>query len=295
MPASNAILPRVPRTMPIRRDPLRPKGIGARAILRRGPIGKLADAIRQAPQLAGALAVFLGLGSAAQAECVRTEYQDKSYTYCTAKAGDDLRLFLYATETQVYGNFRTLDEALAREGKKLAFAMNGSMYHPDRSPVGLFIERGVERSRLVTREGPGNFGLLPNGVFCIQPERFVVIETLRFASDRPDCTYAAQSGPMLVIDGAFHPRFIAGSDSRLIRNGVGVSADGGRAVFVISNMPVNFYEFAGFFRDYLGLPQALYIDGNISRLHAPGLRRSDWGTLLGPIVGKVVDAAAPKD
>jgi hypothetical protein len=31
----------------------------------------------------------------------------------------------------------------------------------------------------------------------------------------------------------------------------------------------------------------------VSRLHAPALRRSDWGTLLGPIVGKVVDAGSP--
>jgi uncharacterized protein YigE (DUF2233 family) len=295
MLASKEILPLVPRMMPISHKILCQSCYRAQAHAKRHLGYKLKTARRLAFQMFGVIAILAGLPSAAQADCVRNEYSGKSYTYCTAKAGDDLRLFLYANETQVYGNFRTLDEALAREGKKLAFAMNGSMYHPDRSPVGLFVEDGVERSRLATREGPGNFGLLPNGVFCIQPARFILIETLRFASDRPDCIYAAQSGPMLVIDGVFHPRFLAESDSRLIRNGVGVSADGKRAIFVISNMPVNFYEFAGFFRDYLGVPQALYLDGNISRLHAPGLRRSDWGTLLGPIVGKVVDAAAPKD
>ncbi|MGY6549839.1 MAG: phosphodiester glycosidase family protein [Roseinatronobacter sp.] len=240
--------------------------------------------------------IALGMGAgAAQAECRRTEFQGQSFTYCDASIRDDVRLFLYARETQVYGNFRTINEALARDGKKLAFAMNASMYHPDRRPVGLFIQDGQELSRIVTSAGPGNFGLLPNGVFCIEQTRFSLTESRQFDADRPLCRDAIQSGPMLIIDRDFHPRFIPESASRLIRNGVGVSPDGQQAIFAISNDPVNFHEFAQFFRDYLGLSQALYLDGNVSRLHAPALRRSDWGTLLGPIIGKVVDADAPSN
>ncbi len=237
----------------------------------------------------GFMLALIWSGAVAE-ECQRSDFLDRSFTYCEARTGDDLRLFLFDANDQVYGSFRNINAALAADGKKLAFAMNGSMYHPDRSPVGLYIEDGEEVSRIVTAEGPGNFGLLPNGVFCINAGRFTLIESRAFAKSPPDCTHAAQSGPMLVIDGAFHPRFMEDSDSRLIRNGVGVSSDGKRAVFAIADTPVNFYEFAQFFRDYLGLPQALYIDGNVSRLHAPALRRSDWGTMLGPIVGKVVDA-----
>ena len=230
----------------------------------------------------------------ALAECQTTSFRDQSFTHCEARAGDDLRLFLRPTGADtVFGNFRPIDDMLAAQGKKLAFAMNGGMYHPDRRPVGLYIERGAQVAPIVTREGPGNFGMLPNGVFCIQPGRFVLIESRAFAAAPPDCTYATQSGPMLVIDGAYHPRFLRDSDSRLIRNGVGVSADGMRAIFVIADTPVSLYEFATFFREYLDVPQALYIDGSVSRLHAPELRRSDWGPLLGPIVGKVVDATAP--
>jgi len=242
-------------------------------------------------QVALALAVLVPLP--ALAECENVGYLDQSFTLCNVRAGDDVRLFLRPTDdAPVYGNFRAIDDALARDGKRLAFAMNGGMYHADRSPVGLYVEAGREVAPIVTREGPGNFGLLPNGVFCIQPQRFTLIESRAFAANPLRCTYATQSGPMLVIDGAYHPRFLKGSDSRLIRNGVGVSADGARAVLVIANSPVSFYEFARFFREYLDLTQALFIDGSVSRLHAPGLRRSDWGTLLGPIVGLVVDAGS---
>jgi uncharacterized protein YigE (DUF2233 family) len=167
--------------------------------------------------------------------------------------------------------------------------MNAGMYHPDRVPVGLMIENGQERARIVTSDGPGNFGLLPNGVFCIN-DRFAVIESRAFKAAPPACRFATQSGPMLVIDGALHPRFIPDSPSRYIRNGVGVSADGRRAYFVISQGRVNFAEFARVFRDALGTPQALYFDGNVSRLFAPDIGRRDLGFPMGPIVGTVVPA-----
>ena len=94
---------------------------------------------------------------------------------------------------------------------------------------------------------------------------------------------------MLVIGGQLHPRLIPDSDSTFIRNGVGVSADGTRAVFVISDDRVSFHRFARFFRDALGLPDALYFDGKISRLYAPAIRRNDFGFAMGPIVGTVIN------
>jgi uncharacterized protein YigE (DUF2233 family) len=92
---------------------------------------------------------------------------------------------------------------------------------------------------------------------------------------------------MLVINGKLHPRFIPGSDSLNYRNGVGVSEDGRRAIFVISDDQVNFDTFARYFRDRLGVRQALYLDGSISRLYAPAIGRNDFGWPLGPIIAVV--------
>ena len=167
--------------------------------------------------------------------------------------------------------------------------MNGGMYHPDRQPVGLYIEDGTEITGIVTREGPGNFGLLPNGVLCLTDTSAAVIESRAFDADPPACRDATQSGPMLVIDGTLHPRFLVNSDSRNFRNGVGVREDGS-LVMAISDTPVTFHQFGRLFRDVLETPNALFLDGRISRLHAPELDRSDFGFPLGPILGVVTKA-----
>lgn len=235
--------------------------------------------------------VALLLAPAAGAEACRTAvFAGTGYAVCTVTAGQDLRLWQTAPDGRPVGTFDRLKELAADEGKRVVFAMNAGMYHPDRRPVGLFVAEGRQEAPVVTRAGPGNFGMLPNGVFCIGAHRFAVIDSRAYAAAPPACRFATQSGPMLVIDGALHPRFIPGSDSRFVRNGVGVAADGQRAVFAISDRPVNFDEFARFFRDGLGLPQALYFDGRISRLHAPELGRDDLGFPMGPIVGLLAPA-----
>ncbi len=226
-------------------------------------------------------------GAAESAACRNVEFEGTPYSVCEAGPEDDLRLF-HAGPDGAYGGFSALQVALARRGLQLAFAMNAGMFHPDLAPVGLYVEEGRQLTPLVASEGPGNFGLLPNGVFCIG-KGFRIHESRQFARKRPDCRFASQSGPMLVIKGDLHPRFLAKSESLYIRNGVGVSADGRRAVFAISNRPVNFHQFARFFRDGLGLPDALYFDGSVSRLYAPGLGRAGLGfAAIGPMVGVVV-------
>ncbi|MEZ5798097.1 MAG: phosphodiester glycosidase family protein [Paracoccaceae bacterium] len=220
------------------------------------------------------------------ATCRDDRFEGVSFTLCDVTVQDDLRLF-HSGPDGAYRSFNAVNAALEATGQALGFAMNAGMYHRDLSPVGLYVEAGRQVSALVTRDGPGNFGLLPNGVFC-WGDGFRVIESRSYKAEAPQCRYATQSGPMLVIGGKLHPRLLADSDSVYIRNGVGVSADGGRAVFAISDDPVNFHLFARLFRDHLKLRDALYFDGNISRLYAPELGRHDGGFPMGPIVGTVV-------
>ncbi len=221
--------------------------------------------------------------------CDTREFEGARYAVCTVSGDqqDRLRLWLDDTEGRPLGEFRAVRQLLAH-GEVLDFAMNAGMYHSDLSPVGLFRSDEAERGEVVTAGGGGNFGLLPNGVFCVGAKApFQVIESRRFAQVRPQCRLATQSGPMLLIDGKLHPRFLPDSDSRYIRNGVGVSPDMATAWFTISDRAVTFHQFARFFRDGLGARNALYFDGSISRLYAPALGRADWGRRMGPIIGYV--------
>jgi uncharacterized protein YigE (DUF2233 family) len=232
---------------------------------------------------------------AAAAECQRLLFDGARFTACELDmAADDVRLFLRNPDGEVYGTFSRVEAGLP-EGQRLGLAMNAGMFHEDLSPVGLYIENGAEEMRIVTRDGPGNFGLLPNGVLCLGAGWARVVESRSFAEDPPACRYATQSGPMLVIGGDLHPRFIESGTSLNIRNGVGVSGDGRRLVLAIADEPVNFHHFARFFRDGMGTPDALYLDGRVSRMHAPGIGRSDIGFPLGPIIGTVVTETPPVD
>ncbi|SMX38343.1 phosphodiester glycosidase family protein [Maliponia aquimaris] len=241
---------------------------------------------RLAALLAVALAAIAGPAQEARAvSCRDTSFEGKSYTLCEVDAAiEDLRLFRADADGTPYGQFTTLKSALDAQGRQLVFAMNAGMYHQDRAPVGYYLEDGREEMRVLSGPSRGNFGLLPNGIFCIGDGWARVVETRAYLSSPPQCRHATQSGPMLVIDGALHPRFLPDSTSRYVRNGVGTSADGRRAVFVISQDIVTFHEFGRFFRDVLKLPNALFLDGNISRLYAPQIGRADLGRRMGPIV-----------
>ena len=225
------------------------------------------------------------------ADCQAFRFQETPFTACTAELPkDDVRLFLNDKTGKIFGQFQKLATSLKEHGLDIIFATNGGMYHSDRSPVGLYIENFNEFSPLITRDGPGNFGLLPNGVFCINKKKFLILETKKFAQAKIQCQYATQSGPLLVIDGKIHPKFIKNGTSKFVRSGVGISRNGSKAIFLISNEAVNFHHFASTFLDHFKIGNALYLDGNISRLYSPKLNRIDFGFDIGPMVAVVAPA-----
>ena len=211
----------------------------------------------------------------------------KRVTVCTVDVrAERIDLFLRDDSDQPFKSFAAVEGYLTNRAQTLTFAMNAGMFQPNFSPVGLFVAGGRELAPLNTNSGYGNFFMKPNGVFMMTDMGPRVVETSEYPKLKGRIVLATQSGPVLVHSGKIHPVFNTNSTSRVIRNGVGVSS-AGKVVFAISEEPVSLHEFALLFRDVLRCPDALYLDGVISSLHAPALRRSDRKTELGPIIGVV--------
>jgi uncharacterized protein YigE (DUF2233 family) len=238
-----------------------------------------------------ALVLWLAPALAAAVECAQTPFHDVRFTVCRVDLRTDrLQLFLKDESGKPYNSFQRLAESLARGNQRLVFAMNAGMYREDFSPVGLFISDGRQVHRLNRASGYGNFYMKPNGVFALFADGARIIETSDYYALQEMPLFATQSGPLLLWEGRVSPTLNPQGISRLIRNGVGV-VSASQVVFVISEDPVSFYDFAVMFRDLLRCTDALYLDGNVSSLYAPNLARDDERVPLGPIVGVTVPLA----
>lgn len=167
------------------------------------------------------------------------------------------------TTNKPYQTFDQLQKRLAKEGLTMLFATNSGIYKKGPIPLGLHIENKKTLTKINNARRGGNFALLPNGIFWLDGTRAGVTETQAYKTLKIQPTYATQSGPLLVQNGKLHPKFRRSGRSLKTRSGVGVCQDG-LIRFVISRQPVNFYSFATLFRDKLGCPNALYLDGSIS-------------------------------
>jgi uncharacterized protein YigE (DUF2233 family) len=212
--------------------------------------------------------------------------QDERFTVTTIDpARQDVQLFLNDEAGQPFHGFSRLAAWLQARRQRLVFGVNAGMYHPDFTPVGLLVQDGKQVAPLNLADGIGNFFLKPNGVFLISKSGPKIVESSAYPAVAKDVRLATQSGPLLLRNGVIHPAFHPESASRYIRNGVGVV--GGKAIFVISNHPVTFHEFAVFFRDNLHCKDALYLDGSVSSLYSRELGRNDAAARLGPMLGVV--------
>ena len=239
-----------------------------------------------------AFAVFLVsaalmLQAAWAVEFTKAEVAGKPLTVCKVNVRKErLRLFLRDDAGKPISRFDRLVNVLKARGETLTFAMNAGMYHAGFAPVGLFVADGKQLAPLNTDSGEGNFFLKPNGVFMLTEAGARVVETSKFPSIRERVVLATQSGPMLVNGGAIHPAFRPGSESLMYRNGV-CAPTPDAAIFVNSEAPLNFHQFASFFRDHLKCSEALFLDGTINSLYSTELKRNDFRMNLGPIIGVV--------
>ena len=232
-------------------------------------------------------ALLLAAGGAPAVECASHELSIGTVTVCRVDlAHEQLQLFWRDDTGQPYARFSTLRDALAKRGKTLEFAMNGGMYLPDLSPVGLFVADQRELVPLNRHTGSGNFSQQPNGVFLLDGRGARVLTTDEYWQERPKPLLATQSGPMLVHQGELttSPVMNPNSQSRRVRNGV-CAPSPNTAVFALSESAVTFHEFAVYFHETLGCGEALYLDGSISSLYAPRLGREDHWSNMGPIIG----------
>ncbi|HEY0115499.1 MAG TPA: phosphodiester glycosidase family protein [Allosphingosinicella sp.] len=215
--------------------------------------------------------------------CEFIEFEGSRFTACRYRRGEDRIELVLDPGGRRLRSLAALQAHLGPRAEALRFAMNAGMYDRAGRPIGLYVEEGRERRAINTRNASGNFHLKPNGVFSVDADGRVAVTVSERFRGGAQVRWATQSGPMLVIDGALHPRFSENGASLHVRNGVGV-ADPDTAWFAISEEPVSFGRFARLFRDRLGCRNALFLDGAVSSLWDRPAGRLDAYPALGPLV-----------
>ncbi len=186
-----------------------------------------------------------------------------------------LRLFWLDEEKQPYRHFSGLKNALKKAGYTARVMMNAGIYTTKDTPAGLHIEQGQVVNPLNTRHGKGNFHIQPNGVFYVTADKQAAIRTTtafakKYGKAPASLFLAVQSGPMLVINGKINAQFTPEKKSQYSRNGVCVTRDKRVWFLVTANfVRSNLYQFA-LAAKQLGCNNALYLDGNLSKLYLRG-------------------------
>jgi uncharacterized protein YigE (DUF2233 family) len=253
---------------------------------------------RRLPRLlAAALSAFAVLlvvhADTDAAELRQYRYQQININTCTVDLQQDtLRMYWKDPTGKVFGTFSALRNWLRPQGKDMVCATNAGIYDKEQRPLGLYVEGGVALRKLNTRrDAYGNFYLQPNGVFIVEEGRARIVDTASVDSDRErwlsQAVYATQSGPLMLRNGEINAAFDPGSINLFVRNAVCIDPTQ-KVILAIARNPISFHDFALFLRDRLRCVDALYLDGNISRMY-PSLE-ADLGPAFGAIIAVVKTA-----
>ncbi|HEY8917740.1 MAG TPA: hypothetical protein VIM87_14955, partial [Chitinophaga sp.] len=99
--------------------------------------------------LTGISILLLTISFAANAQTAGSRF----ITYTADLKKQQLQLYWKDDQHKPFGSIQRLKSWLEARKQRLVFAMNGGMYKPDHSPLGLYIENSVTLSPLDTANG----------------------------------------------------------------------------------------------------------------------------------------------
>ncbi len=199
-------------------------------------------------------------------------------TYTVNLKTQNIKLHHKTLEDKKFKSIENLKSYFEQLPEDLLFATNGGIFTKQLTPVGLYVENKKELYPNNLSDGEGNFYMKPNGIFYLTGWSGGVINSEKYKSVSKHIKFATQSGPLLVEKGKISPLFSKNSPNKYIRSGVGTIGKtpySKKVVFVVSKEPVNFYDFAMLFKEILKCSNALYLDGAISEMYLPELKRYD--------------------
>ena len=215
-------------------------------------------------------------------------YNDEEYSYFIADLKEHIISIQIKTKAGKF-HYSSIEDIIENNNDSFLMITNGGMFHSNGRPVGLLIIDSIEINK-IDLSGPDNlnFNMLPNGIFYIDKGQAIIDESKSFdtlySQKKITPVFATQSGPMLVYNGKHHPKFHHGSSSKKLRSGVGILPNG-NVIFIISKEHnTNFFQFATIFKDVWGCKNALFLDGEISKMYLKksmdGVTGGDFGPMI---------------
>jgi uncharacterized protein YigE (DUF2233 family) len=200
------------------------------------------------------------VSSAQVKECQNFNYNNSTFDIAIIKSDTNtIQKFKFIENSGLLdeGNFF---DSLYREG--FFIACNAGPIDNNNELLGLFIKEGKVVNDINLNSGSGNFFLKPNGYYAFNNSDIEINSSSSY-NYKNSFNNAAQSGPMLVLNGAINPIFDKKSPNRNLRLGVGYYKKNHQQFILLvkSKTPVTFYQFADLFSSKFKCENALYLDG----------------------------------
>jgi uncharacterized protein YigE (DUF2233 family) len=142
------------------------------------------------------------------------------------------------------------------ENPYMDFCVNGPLVYTDGSPVGGYIDNGIQiQEWMEPAVGGGNFAV-GNGIFGVDTYGDFHMVSYENRNELPQMRWAFQNGLMLVQNGI---NIRGTSPSKNIRSGIGYDTEG-NLVVIVTLEPATLYELAELFI-YMDCVNAIYLDG----------------------------------